>query len=87
VDDAVWVTVLSLLALQMSFRLPPLGYAVMMSGAPPHCGPQRAQWANTNGTVQRQRPDDEGHRTNDLGEACRQDCDRLQPGAGWPCNI
>ncbi|TMH09183.1 MAG: TRAP transporter large permease subunit [Betaproteobacteria bacterium] len=33
VDDALWVAVLSLLALQMSFLLPPLGYAVMMSGA------------------------------------------------------
>jgi hypothetical protein len=71
----VWTTrfaVLSLLALQTSFRLPPLGYAVMMIGAPPHCGPQRAQWANTKGTAQRQRPDDAGHRTNDLGEVCRQ---------------
>jgi hypothetical protein len=33
VDDALWVTVLSLLALQISFLLPALGYAVMMSSA------------------------------------------------------
>jgi TRAP-type C4-dicarboxylate transport system permease large subunit len=33
VDDALWVAVLSLLALQLSFALPPLGYAVMMSNA------------------------------------------------------
>jgi tripartite ATP-independent transporter DctM subunit len=33
VDDALWVAVLALLALQLSFVLPPLGYAVMMSGA------------------------------------------------------
>jgi tripartite ATP-independent transporter DctM subunit len=33
VDDAAWVAVLALLALQLSFALPPLGYAVMMSGA------------------------------------------------------
>ena len=33
VDDALWVAVLSLLVLQMSFLLPPLGYAVMMTGA------------------------------------------------------
>lgn len=33
VDDATWVAVLALLALQLSFALPPLGYAVMMSGA------------------------------------------------------
>jgi tripartite ATP-independent transporter DctM subunit len=33
VDDALWVAVLSLLTLQMSFLLPPLGYATMMSSA------------------------------------------------------
>jgi tripartite ATP-independent transporter DctM subunit len=33
VDDAQWVAVLALLALQISFLLPPLGYAVMMSSA------------------------------------------------------
>jgi len=33
VDDALWVAVLSLLALQISFLLSPLGYAGMMSGA------------------------------------------------------
>ncbi len=33
VDDALWVAVLSLLALQLSVALPPLGYAVMMSSA------------------------------------------------------
>ena len=31
VDDPVWVSVLTLLALQSSFLLPPLGYAVMMA--------------------------------------------------------
>ena len=31
VDDPVWVAVLALLALQSSFLLPPLGYAVMMA--------------------------------------------------------
>jgi TRAP-type mannitol/chloroaromatic compound transport system permease large subunit len=31
--DAVWVAVLTLLALQSSFLLPPLGYAVMMARA------------------------------------------------------
>ncbi len=33
VEDAAWMGVLTLLALQLSFALPPLGYAVMMSGA------------------------------------------------------
>ncbi|MEO7338249.1 MAG: TRAP transporter large permease subunit [Caldimonas sp.] len=33
VDDAVWVAVLSMLVLQLSFVLPPIGYAVMMSSA------------------------------------------------------
>jgi TRAP-type mannitol/chloroaromatic compound transport system permease large subunit len=31
--DAVWVSVLALLALQSSFLLPPFGYAVMMARA------------------------------------------------------
>lgn len=33
VEDATWIAVLTLLALQISFALPPLGYAVMMSTA------------------------------------------------------
>jgi tripartite ATP-independent transporter DctM subunit len=47
VDDALWVAVLSLLALQMSFLLPPLGYAVMMSGAriTPHPTMRQLVWA------------------------------------------
>jgi TRAP-type mannitol/chloroaromatic compound transport system permease large subunit len=38
--DATWMAVLTLLALQFSFALPPLGYAVMMSSAriEPHPG-------------------------------------------------
>lgn len=47
VDDALWVAVLSLLALQTSFLLPPLGYAVMMSSArvTPHPPLRDLMWA------------------------------------------
>jgi tripartite ATP-independent transporter DctM subunit len=38
VDDAAWAGVLVLLALQTSFLLPPLGYAVMMANG--RCGPR-----------------------------------------------
>ena len=31
--DAIWISVLALLALQASFLVPPTGYAVMMAGS------------------------------------------------------
>jgi tripartite ATP-independent transporter DctM subunit len=46
VADVQWVAVLTLLALQLSFLLPPLGYAVLMTASwmpPPHPAP-RAAW-------------------------------------------
>jgi tripartite ATP-independent transporter DctM subunit len=43
VDDAVWAGVLVLLALQTSFLLPPLGYAVMMAAGRVPGDPPRAR--------------------------------------------